>query len=130
MGHELWMASSIQGSASCSRQTPGAHIGFLKKLAQALVVSGYSSAVAAALQDPSSIHATHMRGYVCIWLLMLFYMLQEDLRSHGPASDRQQAAVLAVSGQDGFNWGYDPVHWGVPEGSYATDPDGVARSAV
>ena len=22
---------------------------------------------------------------------------------------------------------YDPVHWGVPEGSYATDPDGPAR---
>ena len=23
--------------------------------------------------------------------------------------------------------GYDPVHWGVPEGSYASDPDGLAR---
>lgn len=23
--------------------------------------------------------------------------------------------------------GYDPVHWGVPEGSYATDPDGPTR---
>jgi len=23
--------------------------------------------------------------------------------------------------------GYDPVHWGVPEGSYASDPDGPAR---
>jgi pullulanase len=28
---------------------------------------------------------------------------------------------------DGFNWGYDPWHYGAPEGSYATDPDGVAR---
>jgi pullulanase len=28
---------------------------------------------------------------------------------------------------DGFNWGYDPVHFNVPEGSYATDPDGPAR---
>ena len=26
-----------------------------------------------------------------------------------------------------FNWGYDPVHYGVPEGSYASNPDGPAR---
>ncbi len=28
---------------------------------------------------------------------------------------------------DGFNWGYDPWHYNVPEGSYATDPDGPQR---
>lgn len=28
---------------------------------------------------------------------------------------------------DAFNWGYDPVHFNVPEGSYSTDPDGPAR---
>ncbi len=28
---------------------------------------------------------------------------------------------------DGFNWGYDPYHYGVPEGSYASNPDGVQR---
>lgn len=28
---------------------------------------------------------------------------------------------------DGFNWGYDPVHFNVPEGSYATHADGPAR---
>ena len=25
-----------------------------------------------------------------------------------------------------FNWGYDPVLYGVPEGSYSSDPDGMA----
>ena len=44
-----------------------------------------------------------------------------------PASDAPQAAVTAVAGRDGFNWGYDPWHWSVPEGSYAADPDGGAR---
>ena len=34
---------------------------------------------------------------------------------------------MAVRDQDGFNWGYDPWHYTVPEGSYATDPDGAAR---
>lgn len=28
---------------------------------------------------------------------------------------------------DGFNWGYDPHHFNAPEGSYSSDPDGVAR---
>ncbi|KAL3160116.1 cytochrome c oxidase subunit 1 [Trebouxia sp. C0010 RCD-2024] len=41
--------------------------------------------------------------------------------------EQQQAAVWAIADEDGFNWGYDPVHYMAPEGSYATDPDGCAR---
>ena len=33
-----------------------------------------------------------------------------------------------VAATDGFNWGYDPLHWTTPEGSYATNPDGAART--
>lgn len=43
------------------------------------------------------------------------------------ASPEPQAAITAIRDQDGFNWGYDPWHYNVPEGSYATDPDGPAR---
>jgi pullulanase len=43
------------------------------------------------------------------------------------ASARPQEAVQAVRDRDGFNWGYDPWHYSVPEGSYATDPQGPAR---
>ena len=50
-----------------------------------------------------------------------------DLSSYPPDSEQQQAAVMAVAGRDAFNWGYDPWHYTVPEGSYATDPDGPAR---
>ena len=39
-----------------------------------------------------------------------------------PDSEAQQAAVMAVAADDCFNWGYDPWHFNVPEGSYATDP--------
>ncbi len=42
-------------------------------------------------------------------------------------SDQQQAAVAAVADLDGYNWGYDPYHYTVPEGSYSTNPDGVTR---
>ena len=50
-----------------------------------------------------------------------------DLASLPADSDQQQAAVTAVKDLDGFNWGYDPWHYTVPEGSYSTDPDGAAR---
>ncbi len=40
----------------------------------------------------------------------------------------QQAAVVVMKARDCFNWGYDPVHYTAPEGSYATDPsDGLGR---
>ena len=42
-------------------------------------------------------------------------------------SPEQQALVAATADRDGFNWGYDPLHYNVPEGSYATDADGSAR---
>ena len=42
--------------------------------------------------------------------------------------ESQQQAVSAASAHDCFNWGYDPVHFTAPEGSYATDPaDGAVR---
>ena len=51
-----------------------------------------------------------------------------DLPSYPPDSTEQQACVTKVAGADGFNWGYDPLHYTTPEGSYATDPDGPART--
>ena len=45
-------------------------------------------------------------------------------------SDRQQALVAKTAETDCFNWGYDPVHYNAPEGSYATDPENGARRIV
>ena len=42
-------------------------------------------------------------------------------------SDEQQRRIAAVKGRDAYNWGYDPLHYTVPEGSYSTDPDGWKR---
>ena len=52
-----------------------------------------------------------------------------DLASMAPDSEEQQACVAAVADTDGFNWGYDPFHYTVPEGSYAVDANGGARVA-
>ncbi|MFD3725276.1 pullulanase-type alpha-1,6-glucosidase [Streptomyces sp. NPDC058671] len=51
-----------------------------------------------------------------------------DLAVHAPDSEEQQACVAAAAAKDAYNWGYDPLHYTVPEGSYATDPDGTRRT--
>lgn len=51
-----------------------------------------------------------------------------DFLQRGEAdSIMQQGAINALRGEDGFNWGYDPFHYTVPEGSYSTNPDGPQR---
>lgn len=52
-----------------------------------------------------------------------------DLASFPPDSPEQQACIDQVRDADGYNWGYDPLHWTAPEGSYAVDPHGGARVA-
>ena len=46
-----------------------------------------------------------------------------DLSGDPPDGTQQQAAVAAIQGADAYNWGYDPVHYMTPEGSYAMNPD-------
>lgn len=50
-----------------------------------------------------------------------------DLSSLPRNSEEQQARITAIKDKDGFNWGYDPLHFNVPEGSFAVNPDGVSR---
>ncbi|MCF6521898.1 pullulanase-type alpha-1,6-glucosidase [Streptomyces sp. JJ36] len=51
-----------------------------------------------------------------------------DLAAMPADSAGQQRCVGAVRDEDAYNWGYDPLHYTVPEGSYATDPDGPRRT--
>lgn len=51
----------------------------------------------------------------------------QRLSAMPPGSDQQQALVMQTAATDCFNWGYDPWHFGAPEGSYATD---AANGAV
>ncbi|MEV6344682.1 pullulanase-type alpha-1,6-glucosidase [Actinoplanes sp. NPDC051851] len=45
-----------------------------------------------------------------------------DLAAMAPDSSEQQACVAKTAATDGYNWGYDPLHYTVPEGGYAVDP--------
>lgn len=51
-----------------------------------------------------------------------------DLASYAADSEKQQECVAKTAAKDAYNWGYDPYHYTVPEGSYATDPDGTRRT--
>jgi pullulanase len=52
---------------------------------------------------------------------------EAKLKTYPPDSDQQSIAVSKIKDTDGFNWGYDPLHYTTPEGSYATDPNGTPR---
>ena len=56
-------------------------------------------------------------------------VLKDLFESYDPFLEPTKAQELAqmMRQVDDFNWGYDPKHFNAPEGSYATDPDGVAR---
>jgi len=54
-------------------------------------------------------------------------VISQDLSLLAPNSEEQQAAVAEIQNQDGFNWGYDPHHYTVPDGSYSSNPNGVTR---
>ncbi len=47
----------------------------------------------------------------------------------GPSNDQEepQNIVNRIRSQDAYSWGYDPVHYFAPEGSYAVAQDGEGR---
>ena len=49
------------------------------------------------------------------------------LESYQTFSTDAQALVDSMRGYDSFNWGYDPKHFNTPDGTYASDADGVER---
>ncbi|WP_212825545.1 pullulanase-type alpha-1,6-glucosidase [Catellatospora sp. TT07R-123] len=100
----------------------------------------------AAFTDPSTAGMKHLKelaqaGVTHLHLLPVFdFATIPELRAdqQQPACDlpamardaqTQQECVGAVAATDGYNWGYDPLHYTVPEGGYAVDPTGTARNA-
>ncbi len=55
------------------------------------------------------------------------WIIPTGLGAYPPAGEQQQAAVTASQTSPAYNWGYDPVHYLAPEGSYAINPDNRVR---
>ena len=53
--------------------------------------------------------------------LTIRQLLANTLAGRGRNTPDVQQITTWLAGIDGFNWGYDPWHYGAPEGSYATD---------
>jgi pullulanase len=51
------------------------------------------------------------------------WIIPTGLAQYPPDGEQQQAAVTASQSSPAYNWGYDPVHYMAPEGSYAINPD-------
>ncbi|MGL6316329.1 pullulanase-type alpha-1,6-glucosidase [Vibrio sp. WXL103] len=54
-------------------------------------------------------------------------VIEDLLASYDPSTGEAQSLMNDLRGLDSFNWGYDPFHYTVPEGSYATDAEGTQR---
>jgi pullulanase len=53
--------------------------------------------------------------------------IEAVLDGYDSSTGDAQALMNDLRMLDSFNWGYDPFHYTVPEGSYATDPNGSKR---
>jgi pullulanase len=96
-----------------------------------------------AFDDQGSAGMTHLRalarsGLKAVHILPSFHFasVNEDkskwiiptgLAQFPPDGEQQQAAVTASQASPAYNWGYDPVHYMAPEGSYAINPDDRVR---
>lgn len=50
-------------------------------------------------------------------------LVPEGIWDADPASPEPQREITTIGRSDAYNWGYDPFHWGAPEGSYTTSTD-------
>lgn len=53
--------------------------------------------------------------------------LHKLLSSYDTKTGDAQALIEKIRPYDAYNWGYDPYHYTVPEGSYALNPEGIPR---
>jgi pullulanase len=92
-----------------------------------------------AFTNPESYGMTHLRhlaraGLKAVHIMPSFHIASVDenkanwqspgaLSGYPPDGTQQQAAVEAVQQSDGYNFGYDPVHYFAPNGGFAYNPD-------
>ena len=77
-----------------------------------------------AFTDRDSAGMRHLRGLAEAGITDVHLLPVFDFAT---VPERDCDATSADPDKDCFNWGYDPVHFNAPEGSYATNPDGSVR---
>ena len=120
--YELHLRDFSSNDPTVSARHRGTYLAFTDK----------NSAGMRHLQTLSASGLTHIHLLPTFDIATIEEQRQRQLRPQmpkkfAPDSPKPQAAIAKVKDQDAYNWGYDPYHYLVPEGSYATDPDGYAR---
>ena len=96
---------------------------------------GLASAQSSALNHLTSLAQAGLT-HLHLLPLMDFATISEDRASWKnlpfsapprPQSPVPQDELDKIKDEDSYNWGYDPVHYMTPEGSYAVEPDGSSR---
>ena len=64
---------------------------------------------------------------ICALELSPSLTIKQVLASFDPMGNEAQHLISELRQFDNYNWGYDPFHYTVPEGSYAKNPEGKAR---
>ncbi|TZF82023.1 alpha-1,6-glucosidase domain-containing protein, partial [Cognatilysobacter lacus] len=114
----------VRDFSAADRSVPAAHRG------------RYLAFIDAASNGMRHLRALREAGLTDIHLLPVFDFASVPERGcttpvippSAPDSPIPQQLIAASAARDCYNWGYDPYHFGAPEGSYATDAsDGDAR---
>ncbi len=74
----------------------------------------------------SAVKQSRFAGY-CGSSTSIGDVLEELQQNDSQDNPQVQELNGYVAQTDSYNWGYDPFHYTVPEGSYATNPEGTAR---
>ena len=118
--YELHVRDFSMGDASVREAWRGKYLGFTEansagvKHLQALSKAGLTDVHLLPIFDLASIPE---KG--CI---------TPHIKSAAPDDETPQRIALANADADCYNWGYDPLHYTAPEGSFATDAnDGATR---
>lgn len=74
----------------------------------------------------SAVKSSEFAGY-CTSGSTVEEVLNQLKQSDSQDNPQVQALNTLVAQTDSYNWGYDPFHYTVPEGSYATNPEGTTR---
>lgn len=79
------------------------------------------------LCDVNSAVASSSFSAECSSNLTIAEVLEREQQTDAADNPKVQELNRLVAAVDSFNWGYDPYHYTVPEGSYSSDPDGAKR---
>ncbi|MBY5948311.1 pullulanase-type alpha-1,6-glucosidase [Photobacterium rosenbergii] len=90
------------------------------------LVANINDSFAKLCEVNSDVNTSKFSGY-CTSGMTIAEVLAEVKLDDSPDNPVVQELNRFVSDVDSFNWGYDPFHYTVPEGSYSTNPDGPQR---